>query len=98
LSDFNITDDEDLFTTHVPLKNDYMDNWWGKFVGVEYHANIAHEEGEEYADSEELVSLDGSDDDGTSRRRRMYREFNENYHMRIPIELEKGLMFVDTHL
>jgi hypothetical protein len=54
LSNFNITDDDDdLFTTNVPLRNDYMNNWLGKFVGVEHHANIAHEKGEEYADNEE---------------------------------------------
>jgi len=100
LNDFIIIedDDEDLFTTDVPLKSTIWIIWWGKFVSVEHRANIAHEEGEEYADSEELVSLDGSDDDGTNRRRRRYREFNENHDMRIQFELEKGLMFADTHV
>jgi hypothetical protein len=45
-----------------------------------------------------VVSLDGSDDDGASQRRMRYREFNENHDMRIPIELEKGLMFADTRV
>jgi hypothetical protein len=45
LSDFEITnDDEDLFAVNVPIKHDYMDAWWGKFVDSEHHANIAHEE------------------------------------------------------
>jgi hypothetical protein len=93
LSDFSITDDDEyLFTTDVLLKKDYKDNWWGKFVGAEHHANIAHEEGEE------LISLDESDDDGTSRRSKSYREFNENHDIRIPIELEKGLMFANTRV
>jgi hypothetical protein len=54
LSDFSVTneDDEDLFTTDVPLKKNYMDNWYEKCVGTEHHADNAHEEGEEYADSE----------------------------------------------
>jgi hypothetical protein len=29
-----------------------MDAWWGKFVDSEHHAKIAHEEDEEYYDSE----------------------------------------------
>jgi len=59
LSDFNVTDeeDEDLFTTNVPLKKNYLDNWWEKFVGVEQHA-----------DNEDLLSLDGSHDEGTIPR------------------------------
>jgi hypothetical protein len=92
LSDFNKTDDdEDLFTTNVLLKKGlYMDNWQGKFVGAEHHANTAHEDGEE------LVSLDGSGDDGASQRKMRYSEFSESHDMRIPIELEKSLLFVDT--
>ncbi|XP_062170398.1 uncharacterized protein LOC133876128 [Alnus glutinosa] len=73
-----------------------MENWWGKFVGEEPHASTGHEDGEEYYDSEELMSLDGSDDELTERRRRRYREFNENHDMRVPIVLEKGLLFADT--
>jgi len=42
------------------------------------------------------MSLDGSDDELTERKRRRYREFNENHDMRVPIELEKGLLFADT--
>lgn len=99
MCDFSITDDDEyLFTTDVLLKKDYMDNWWGKFVVAEHHANIAHEKGEEYADIEELITLDGSDDDGTSRRSKNYHEFNENHDIRIPIELEKGLMFANTRV
>jgi hypothetical protein len=66
LSDFEITDDDDdLFTSDVPINKEYMENWWGKFVGEEPHANTGHEDGEEYYDSEELMSLDGSDDELT---------------------------------
>jgi hypothetical protein len=97
LSDFKIiNDDDDLSTTNVPLKNEYMENWWRKFVGPEHHTNIGHEEGEEYYDSKELVSSDGSNDEGTSQRMRRYREFNESHDMRVPIKLEKGLLFADT--
>lgn len=97
LSDFKITDDdEDLYTTNVPPKDDYMENWWGKLVGPQHYANIGQEEGEEYYDSDELVSLDGSDDEGTSRRMRTYREFSKGHDIRVLIELEKGMLFVDT--
>jgi hypothetical protein len=97
LSDFEITDDDDdLFASDVPVNKEYMENWWGKFVGEEPHASTGHEDGEEYYDTEELMSLDGSDDELTERKRRRYREFNENHDMRVPIELEKGLLFADT--
>jgi hypothetical protein len=97
LRDFEITDDDDnLFTSDVPVNKEYMENWWGKFVGEEPHASTRHEDGEEYYDSEELMSLDGSDDELTKRRRRRYRDFNESHDMRVPIELEKGLLFADT--
>jgi hypothetical protein len=74
-----------------------MDARWGRFAGSEHYANIVHEEGEKYYDNEDLLSLDGSDDARTSRRRR-YHEFNESHDMRILIVLEKGLVFVDTHV
>jgi hypothetical protein len=52
LSDFEVIDDddEDLYTTNVPVTNDYMENWWRKFVGVGHHEDII-DEGEEYYDS-----------------------------------------------
>lgn len=45
LSDFEVTDedDEDLYTTNVPLTNDYMENWWGKFAGVGHHEDNVDE-------------------------------------------------------
>jgi hypothetical protein len=99
LSDFSVTDteDEDLFTTHVEHDKNYMSNWWGKFVGDGYRAEGGSDGGSEYADSEELLSLYGSDDETTSQRRTRYHEFNEKHDMRIPIVLEKGLLFADTY-
>jgi hypothetical protein len=54
LSDFEVTDEdvEDLYTTNVPLTNDYMENWWGKFAGIGHHEDNV-DEGEEYYDSED---------------------------------------------
>lgn len=41
--------------------------------------------------------MDGSDDDELlGRRRRKYRDFHDTHDMRIPIVLEKGLLFSDT--
>jgi hypothetical protein len=99
-SDFSVTDteDEDLFTTHVEHDKNYMSNWWGKFVGDGYRAEGGSDGGSEYADSEELLSLYGSDDETTSQRRTRYHEFNEKHDMRIPIVLEKGLLFADTYV
>jgi hypothetical protein len=60
MNDFEITDDdEDLFASDVPVNKEYMKNWWGKFVGQGPHASVGHEDGEE------LMSLDGSDDELT---------------------------------
>jgi hypothetical protein len=96
LSDFEVTDedDEDLYITNVPLTNEYMENWWGKFAGAGHYEDIV-DEGEKYYDSEELVSLAGSGDEGTSRRVRRCWVFNESHDMRVPIELEKCMLFTD---
>jgi hypothetical protein len=98
LSNFKITDDEDLFAVHVPIKDDYMDAWWGKFVDSEHHRKIAHEDDEEYYDSEVLVSLDGTSGEGIGQRKRRYREFNEKHDMRRLIVLDKGDMFTYTSI
>jgi hypothetical protein len=54
LSNFEVIDEdvEDLYTTNVPLTNDYMENWWRNFAGVGHHEDNV-DEGEEYYDSED---------------------------------------------
>jgi hypothetical protein len=54
--------------------------------------------GDEDADNEELLSLYGSDNEATSRRQTRYREFNVKHDRRIPIVLEKGLLFADSYV
>jgi hypothetical protein len=71
LSDFEITDDdEDLFAVKEPIKDNYMDAWWGKFLDSKHHAKIPNKDDEVYHDSEDLVSLDGSSDEGTCRKKK----------------------------
>jgi len=53
LSDFEMTDDdEDLFAVKEPIKDDYMDAWWGKFLDSKHHAKIPNKDDEVYHDSE----------------------------------------------
>jgi hypothetical protein len=99
LIDFSATDTKDdgfFFTTNVKDEKNYMNNWWWKCASDGHCVEGGSDEGSDYVDSKELLSLDGSNDEMTSQRWMKYREFNEKHDIRIPIVLEKVLLFTDT--
>jgi hypothetical protein len=73
-----------------------MNNWWGKLASDGYRDEDGSDEGSEYADSEELLGLYGSGDETTSQRWTRYCE--STHDIRIPIMLEKALLFIHKYV
>jgi hypothetical protein len=86
---------EDLFTTNnaekTPAGTDNAVEWFGPCIGAS--SSIGGEAGLEsdYDDHDELVSLDGSDEDGhDQRRRKKYTEFNGVHDIKAVSNLRLG--------
>ena len=90
---------EDLWydDNEVTKEKDGMTHWWEK-VDLDMPGNRAEFGDKEPDDlSDDLRSMDGSDSDNVTKKKR-YRQFKENFEMKIPIEFRVGDQFRDMHV
>jgi hypothetical protein len=67
-----------------------------KFEGTTHFKGVDNDNGLQYADNNELRSLASSGDDDAVTKIKRYREFHEPHDLKVPIELECGLLFTNS--